>query len=123
MNEERAAIDQFGQWVIGEIFKQKARWIQACLANILPPELYEAAKKNREEDRLRKFFKEHGYSWREYSDGAGHGESRLYKGGILVSLFRPVVVGDSIENRQLTFYCEMNGRQVDLDGNVVVLTA
>lgn len=119
MDEQTKSRDQFAEWTVGEILKAKARWIQMCLSVILPPDLYEKAKVSEELGGIRTYCRSQGYVWKEYSGPLG-GESRLYKGPIIVSLFRPVLVGER-EERHMEFYVEINGRQVDLDGHIVTL--
>ena len=103
MNTEN---DQFSGWVIQEIMRRKAPWIQHVYRNILPPELYELAKKDQQMERVTKWAKEQGYAWRELT-----GESQMLKAGMVIAYFRPFLSGEG-KDRKLDFSAMVMGRKI-----------
>ena len=103
MNQEQK--DQFAAWVVEEILKHKAAWIKAVYRAILPPEMYSKAAAGKEEDRIKQWAKDAGYSWHEYT-----GESQLHRGGDVVARFKPELVDNLLEGgKQIQFTAEING--------------
>lgn len=111
---------RFGEWVVAEIMKAKARWLHLCYAVVLPKALYEGAAS---QERLREasaWAREQGYRLREMRaedggllpDGAA-GETQLVKGELVVGTFRPRVVGER-EARHLEFVAAVNGVRVEV---------
>lgn len=111
---------RFGEWVVAEIMKAKARWLHLCYAVILPKELFDGAASNERIREVSRWASEQGYRLREMRaedggllpDGAA-GETQLVKGKLVVGTFRPRVVGEH-EAKHLEFIAMVNGVRVEV---------
>lgn len=93
-----------GFW-LGEILKNKAVWLHACYASILPRPLFNQAAR----DTLpaaTQWAKENGYALHEMT-----GETQLRKGTLVVGRFRPHFDGEG-EDKKLRFEATIFGKQV-----------
>lgn len=86
--------------LVGTLLQAKAKWVHACLAAILPPELYALAAGDNQLERCQKWAKEQGYRWL-----SGPGIDRLMRGPACIAEFRPKLVGEGQDR-----HCEIYAR-------------
>ena len=96
-----------------QILQAKTHFIHACLAVILPREIYEKSAADNDLKTCEAWAKAQGYYWSE-----GPGETRLFKGPILVAMFKPVIRDaknvDGTPNRHCVFVANILGKAVNL---------
>lgn len=98
----------FEGWTLQEILKYRARFIQVCYKAILPPEVYELAKDNKDMSRCRQWAKDNGWAFQQ------KGESLLLvKEGQVIGEFRPTLEGGQLDPH-LEFYAQIAGVQLEL---------
>ena len=100
--------DTFRQWALIEIMKYRARFIKVCYKAILPKELYDLAKDNKEMGRCSQWAKDNGWKF------AQKGESLLLlKDGNVLGEFRPLLEGGKLDPH-LEFYAQIAGEKLEL---------
>lgn len=98
----------FEGWTLQEILKYRARFIQVCYKTILPKELYDLAKDNKEMSRCSQWAKDNGWAFQQ------KGESLLLvKEGKVIGEFRPILEGGKLDPH-LEFYAQVAGVQLEL---------
>lgn len=91
-----------------EILKYRARFIHICYKAILPPELYDLAKDNKEMSRCQQWAKDNGWAFMQ------KGESLLLlKEGKVLGEFRPLLEGGKLDPH-LEFYAQIAGEKIEL---------
>lgn len=102
-------MEAFRAWVAGEILKNKAAWLHAFYATLIPTELFnEAAQENYA--RARTYAQKQGYSIHEYKTRTG-GLTEIHKDGLIVASFEPYLTPGG-EKVQLGFHASVLGKQV-----------
>lgn len=98
----------FEAWTLEEIMKYRARFIQVCYKAILPKELYDLAKDNKEMARCSQWAKDQGWQFEQ------KGESLLLlKEGKVLGEFRPLLQGGQLDPH-LEFYAMIAGERIEL---------
>lgn len=106
--EQEKGWETFKSWTIIEILKYRSRFIQVCYKAILPTELYDLAKDNKEMSRCAQWAKDNGWKFRQ------KGESLLLvKDGNVLGEFRPLLEGGKLDPH-LEFYAMLAGNKLEL---------
>lgn len=98
----------FEGWTLEAILKYRARWIHLVYKVILPPELYDLAKENKEMDRVQKWAREQGWAFRMQNDSM-----LLMKSGKILGWFRPKLSGGQ-NDPHLEFEANIAGERIEL---------
>lgn len=100
--------ETFKAWTLEEILKYRIRFIKVCYKTILPPELYDLAKDNKEMARCSQWAKDNGWQFMQ------KGESLLLlKEGKVIGEFRPLLEGGKVDPH-LEFYAQIAGVKLEL---------
>lgn len=106
-------MEQLGEMFAAQIIQAKTHFIHACLAAILPPELYKKAAGDNDMRLCDEWAKNQGYAWSE-----GPGETRLMKGPLVIAIFKPVLQDGKDANGNRTRHCvfvaDVMGKAVNL---------
>ena len=98
----------FRAWSIEEIMKYRARFIQVVYKAILPKEIYDLAKDNKEMGRCSQWARDNGWQFEQ------KGESLLLlKDGNVMGEFRPLLEGGQLDPH-LEFYAMIAGERIEL---------
>ena len=98
----------FDGWTLQEILKYRARFIQVCYKAILPKEIYDLAKDNKDMGRCSQWAKDNGWQFMQ------KGESLLLlKEGKVLGEFRPLLEGGK-KDPHLEFYAMIAGERIEL---------
>lgn len=107
-SDYQISMETFNAWTLEEIMKYRARFIHVCYKTILPPELYEFAKDNKEMSRCSQWAKDNGWAFMQ------KGESLLLlKEGKVIGEFRPLFEGGKVDPH-LEFYAQIAGVKLEL---------
>lgn len=113
MNDIQLQQEQLREMFAAQILQAKTHFIHVCLSVILPKEIYDKASKDNDMALCERWAKAQGYYWSE-----GPGETRLFKGQILVGMFKPVLKdGKDAEGnptRHCVFVANVLGQPVNL---------
>lgn len=108
MNDIKRGWKVFEGWALETILEYRIRFIKVCYKAILPPELYDLAKDNKEMARCSQWAKDNGWEFMQ------KGESLLLlKDGKVMGEFRPLLEGGKIDPH-LEFYAMIAGERIEL---------
>lgn len=93
-------MEQLGEMFAAQIIQAKTHFVHVCLAVILPKELYQKAAADNDMKLCEQWAKEQGYYWSE-----GPGETRLFKGDLLIGMFKPYIKEGKDEKGNKTRHC------------------
>jgi len=98
----------FEGWTIEEIMKYRERFIRVCYKAILPKEIYDLAKDNKDMSRCIQWARDNGWAFQQ------KGQSLLLlKEGKVLGEFRPLLEGGQTDPH-LEFYAMIAGERIEL---------
>lgn len=98
----------FEAWTVQEILKYRERFIRVCYKAILPKEIYDLAKDNKDMGRCSQWAKDNGWAFQQ------KGQSLLLlKEGKVLGEFRPLLEGGQLDPH-LEFYAQIAGERLEL---------
>lgn len=101
---------QIDAWIIEQILLAKATFLHAFYATMLPRHIYnEAAKDNLEKPMA--YAKAEGFTVHEYNSAYG-GETQIWKAGVIVAKFKPMLVDGPDGHKVMTFDATVLGKKV-----------